>query len=91
MSRDACPLPLALPSLRGPWGLGTASQSVLTTHRGLSRHASKEPTVSSSHLGLTSGALVINGHQETVVRGPIPISLPRFLHWAPSENKDLWV
>lgn len=68
-----------------------ASQSVLTTHRGLSRHASKEPTVSSSHLGPTSGALVISGHQETVVRGPIPISLPRFLHWAPSENKDLWV
>lgn len=40
--------------------------------------------------GPTSGALVISGHQETVVRGPIPISL-QLLHWAPSENKDLWV
>jgi len=91
MSRDACLLPLALPSLRGPWGLGTSSQSALTTHRGLSRHASKEPIVSSSHLGPNSGAPVVSGHQETVVRGPIPISLPRFLCGAPSEKKDLWV
>ena len=63
----------------------------LATHRGTSRHASKEPTVSYFHLGPNSGAQVISGHQETVVRGPIPIPLPRLLHWAPSENKDSWV
>lgn len=31
MSRETCPLPLALPSLRGPRGLRTSSQSILST------------------------------------------------------------
>ena len=70
---------------------GHPHRASLATHRGTSRHASKEPTVSCFHLGPNSGAQVISGHQETVVRGPIPIPLPRLLHWAPSENKDSWV
>lgn len=70
---------------------GHLHRASLAPHRGSSRHASKEPTVSSSHPGPNSGARVISGHQETVGRGPIPIPRPRLLHWAPSENKDSWV